>query len=84
MHVCGWHQGLAAGAFNAYRIGRRRVVFRESLTGSTITDRPEEVTAHVHACEHLRARAASPAASLDLIDSARSALCLELRNSWSG
>lgn len=72
----GGHPGLT-GAFTRYRIGPQKVVFVETLTGSVISTRPEDVAAYSHAYDHLQASALPPAASLQLIDSARRALCME-------
>ncbi|MFE3659091.1 DUF5753 domain-containing protein [Streptomyces sp. NPDC059165] len=73
----GPHPGLT-GAFTWYRVGPQKVVFVETLTGSVISTRPEDIAAYAHAYDHLQAAALSPAASLELIDSARRALCTEM------
>lgn len=65
------HAGLA-GEFTMYTAAGRRSVFIETLMGGTILDRPERTLVYAHACDHLEERAASPAASLNLIDAARS------------
>ncbi|MGW5273625.1 DUF5753 domain-containing protein [Streptomyces sp. NPDC004044] len=67
----GTHAGLA-GEFTMYTAAGRRSVFIETLMGGTILDRPERTLVYAHACDHLEERAASPAASLELIDAARS------------
>ncbi|MBT2488790.1 hypothetical protein J7E96_09695 [Streptomyces sp. ISL-96] len=78
------HPGLA-GAFTSYKVGPQRVVFTETLTGSLISTRPEDVAAYSTSYDHLQAVAASPAASLEMIDSARRTLCTELDTmTWSG
>ncbi|MFJ4879343.1 DUF5753 domain-containing protein [Streptomyces sp. NPDC088745] len=78
------HPGVA-GAFTSYRIGPQRVVFTETLTGSVISTRPEDVAAYSTSYDHLQAAAASPAESLKMIDSARRTLCMELdKMAWSG
>lgn len=77
------HPGLAGG-FTAYRIGQQRVVFTETLTGSLISTRPEDIAAYASAYDHLQAEALSPAASLELIDRARRALCQKMEKAWFG
>ncbi|MFD5790728.1 DUF5753 domain-containing protein [Streptomyces sp. NPDC127037] len=80
----GGHPGLS-GAFTAYRIGPQRVVFTEQLTGSMITTRPEDIAAYSAAYDHLQASALPPAASLELIDTARRTLCMTVEKMlWSG
>ncbi|WP_411088324.1 DUF5753 domain-containing protein [Streptomyces sp. 061-3] len=61
-----------AGAFTMYTAAGRRSVFIETLMGGTILDRPERTLVYAHACDHMEERAASPEASLNLIDAARS------------
>lgn len=81
---CEGHPGLS-GAFTAYRIGPQRVVFTEQLTGSMITTRPQDIAAYSAAYDHLQASALPPAASLELIDTARRTLCTEVQKMlWSG
>ncbi|MEV1054641.1 DUF5753 domain-containing protein [Streptomyces sp. NPDC049887] len=77
------HPGLA-GAFTWYRVAPQKAVFVETLTGSIISTRPEDIAAYSHAYDHIQASALSPAASLELIDSARRALCTEMSMTWSG
>lgn len=78
------HPGLAGG-FTTYRLGTRRVVFTETLTDSLISTRPEDIAAYSQTYDHLQATAVSPAASLELIDSARRTLCMDLEKMvWSG
>ncbi|MEV5131659.1 DUF5753 domain-containing protein [Streptomyces sp. NPDC053705] len=80
----GGHPGLS-GAFTWYRVGPQRVVFTEQLTGSMITTRPEDIAAYSAAYDHLQASALPPAASLELIDTARRTLCMTVENMlWSG
>lgn len=79
----GGHPGLT-GAFTWYQVGPQKVVFVETLTGSVISTRPEDIAAYSHAYDHLQASALPPAASLELIDSARRALCTEMTTVWSG
>ncbi|MEV5611513.1 DUF5753 domain-containing protein [Streptomyces sp. NPDC052225] len=64
------HPGLA-GAFTLYRAEDRHAVFTETLTGSHIATRPEDVAAYASAWERLERLALSPAASRALIDSYR-------------
>ncbi|KPC79665.1 hypothetical protein ADK82_25725 [Streptomyces sp. NRRL S-4] len=78
------HPGLS-GAFTSYRVGPQRVVFTEQLTGSMITTRPQDIAAYSSAYDHLQASALPPAASLELIDTARRTLCMTVENMlWSG
>ncbi|MFI6123258.1 DUF5753 domain-containing protein [Streptomyces sp. NPDC051064] len=67
------HAGLA-GEFTLYTAAGRRTVFVETLMGGTILDRVERTLIYAHACDHLEERAATPAASLAMIEAARSAL----------
>ncbi|MET8377432.1 DUF5753 domain-containing protein [Streptomyces microflavus] len=67
------HAGLA-GEFTMYSVGGRRSVFVETLMGGTIIDRVERALLYAHAWDDLQGRAASPAASLEMIEAARSAL----------
>jgi hypothetical protein len=67
------HPGLA-GEFTLYRHGGRATVFVETLVGGTIITRPEATLAYSHAYDHVEMRALSPAASLRLIEAARSGL----------
>ncbi|MFJ8766683.1 DUF5753 domain-containing protein [Streptomyces clavifer] len=67
------HAGLA-GEFTLYATAGRRAVFVETLMGGTIIDRVERTLVYAHACDHLEERAATPAASLNMIEAARSAL----------
>ncbi|MFB7555325.1 DUF5753 domain-containing protein [Streptomyces brevispora] len=67
------HAGLA-GEFTMYTSAGRRSVFIETLMGGTILDRVERTLVYAHAWENLEERAASPAASLAMIEAARSAL----------
>ncbi|WP_097934712.1 MULTISPECIES: DUF5753 domain-containing protein [unclassified Streptomyces] len=67
------HAGLA-GEFTMYSAGGRRSVFVETLMGGTIIDRVERTLLYAHAWDDLQGRAASPAASLKMIEVARSAL----------
>ncbi|PWS43901.1 hypothetical protein DKT74_14270 [Streptomyces sp. ZEA17I] len=67
------HAGLA-GEFTMYSVAGRRSVFVETLMGGTIIDRVERALLYAHAWDDLQGRAASPAASLEMIEAARSAL----------
>ncbi|MFG2596695.1 DUF5753 domain-containing protein [Streptomyces sp. NPDC048462] len=78
------HPGLSGG-FTMYRIGGQRAVFTETLTGTLISTRPEDIAAFSSAYDHVTAEALPPAASLELIDTARRTLCQQLEMSiWSG
>lgn len=78
------HPGLAGG-FTMYKVGGRRLVFTESLAGSVITERPEDIAVFSSAYDHVTAEALPPAASLELIDRARRELCLNVEKAlWSG
>jgi hypothetical protein len=78
------HPGLAGG-YTMYRVGAQRVVFTESLGGSMISTRPDDIAVHASAYDHLQANALSPAASLEAIDTARRELCLKMESAiWSG
>lgn len=68
------HPGLLGG-FTLYRSGGWRAVFVESLTDSSISTRPEDVTAYSSAWERLTGLALSPQESVQLIDEAWGALC---------
>lgn len=67
------HAGLA-GEFTVYASAGRRSVFIETLMGGTIINRVERALVYAHAWENLQERAASPVASLEMIEAARSAL----------
>ncbi|MFD5506997.1 DUF5753 domain-containing protein [Streptomyces sp. NPDC127051] len=78
------HPGLAGG-YTMYRIGTQWVVFTESLSGSMISTRAEDIAVHAAAYDHLQANALSPAASLEAIDTARRELCLKVESAlWCG
>ncbi|MFJ3088937.1 DUF5753 domain-containing protein [Streptomyces sp. NPDC086838] len=64
------HPGLA-GAFTVYRSRPGRRVFVENLAGTTVLNRPEHVASFIHASDHVGERAATPAASLRMIEAAR-------------
>jgi len=76
----GGHPGLM-GAFTAYRLNGRRAVLTETLTGTSVTCRPEDAAAYWHAWDHLTGAALSPAVSLELIEAVGSALCEQIRKS---
>lgn len=67
------HPGLA-GAFTLHRARGQRAVLLETLTGSTITTRPEDVAAYAGAWQRLEALALPPRESLELIESTRKKL----------
>ncbi|MFF3912691.1 DUF5753 domain-containing protein [Streptomyces sp. NPDC001852] len=71
------HPGLA-GPFTTYRAGRRRAVLMESLTGSTISTRPEDVAAYSAAWDRLLGLALPPHESVEFIDHTRENLCHRL------
>ncbi|MFD6939655.1 DUF5753 domain-containing protein [Streptomyces goshikiensis] len=78
------HPGLAGG-YTMYRVGTQRVVFTESLGGSMISTRPEDIAVHSAAYDHLQANALGPAESLEAIDTARRELCVKMESArWSG
>ncbi|MEU4950011.1 DUF5753 domain-containing protein [Streptomyces lavendulae] len=78
------HPGLAGG-YTMYRVGGQRVVFTESLSGSMISTRPDDIAVHAAAYDHLQANALGPAESLEAIDTARRELCMKVENAlWSG
>ncbi|MFF4248621.1 DUF5753 domain-containing protein [Streptomyces sp. NPDC001822] len=64
------HPGLN-GAFTIYRSRPGRSVFVENLASTTVLNRPEHLTAFIHAGDHVEQRAASPAESLQMIRAAR-------------
>lgn len=68
------HPGLA-GAFSMFRAGQQRAVLIESLTGSTISTRPEDVAAYSSAWSRLLGLALPAQESVELIDATREALC---------
>lgn len=70
----GGHPG-PMGTFVMYQLPGRRAVLTETLTRTSVTSRPEDTAAHWHAWDHLKEAAASPAASLGMIEAARSELC---------
>ncbi|MFJ5306147.1 DUF5753 domain-containing protein [Streptomyces sp. NPDC088350] len=74
------HPGLA-GAFTLYRAGRQRAVLMESLTGSTISTRPEDVAAYSGAWERLLGLALPERESVELIEGTRETLCRRWRTS---
>ncbi|WP_406100803.1 DUF5753 domain-containing protein [Streptomyces canus] len=74
------HPGLA-GAFTLYRAGRRRAVLVETLTGSTISTRPEDVAAYSGAWERLHGLALPAQESVQLIEGTRETLCRRLKTS---
>lgn len=76
----GGHPGLM-GAFTAYRLQGRRAVLTETLTGTSVTCRPEDTAAYWNAWDHLTGAALSPVVSLELIEAVRSALCEQIGKS---
>ncbi|MEU0786308.1 DUF5753 domain-containing protein [Streptomyces sp. NPDC006173] len=68
------HPGLS-GAFALYRASGRRAVFTETLTGSTVSTRPEDVAAYASAWDRLLTLALPPKESMHLIESVRGSLC---------
>ncbi|MFF3617718.1 DUF5753 domain-containing protein [Streptomyces sp. NPDC002467] len=78
------HPGLAGG-FTMYQLTGQRAVFTETLAGSVISTRPDDIAVYTAAYDHLQANALGPAASLELIDTARRELCLKVESTlWSG
>ncbi|MGW1169149.1 DUF5753 domain-containing protein [Streptomyces sp. NPDC002550] len=71
------HPGLA-GAFTLYRARGQRAVLLESLTGSTISTRPEDVAAYSAAWDRLLGLALPPQESVEFIDHTRETLCRRL------
>ncbi|MFJ9903917.1 DUF5753 domain-containing protein [Streptomyces sp. NPDC101152] len=74
------HPGLA-GAFSLYRSGAQRAVFVESLTGSAISTRPEDIAAYRAAWDRLTGLALPARESMDLIESVKEALCRRWKTS---
>lgn len=78
------HPGMAGG-FTTYTVGRQRAVFTETLAGSVISTRPDDIAVFTAAYDHLQANALGPAASLEAIDTARRELCLKVESAlWCG
>ncbi|MFI1449079.1 DUF5753 domain-containing protein [Streptomyces virginiae] len=78
------HPGLAGG-FTMYQVGGQRAVFTETLAGSVISTRADDIAVFAAAYDHLQANALGPAASLEAIDTARRELCLKVESTlWSG
>lgn len=75
---CEAHPGLA-GAFTLYRAAGQRAVFVESLTGSEISTRPEDLAAYSAAWDRLLGLAMPARESVDLIDGTRETLCRRLK-----
>lgn len=73
------HPGLA-GAFTLYRAGKRRAVLIETLTGSTISTRPEDIAAYGAGWDRLLGLALPARESLELIDGTRETLCRRLKS----
>ena len=71
------HPGLA-GAFTMYQAGRQRAVLVESLTGSTISTRPEDIAAYGAAWDRLLGLALPARESVELIEGTRETLCRRL------
>ncbi|MEU6312366.1 DUF5753 domain-containing protein [Streptomyces sp. NPDC047014] len=78
------HPGIAGG-FTMYQVGSQRAVFTETLAGSVVSTRADDIAVFTAAYDHLRTNALGPAASLEAIDTARRELCVKVESTlWSG